>query len=59
MLLAAKAWHLRQSARRALGSGRFDLAESLATEAAALHRTPAAESLRTLSRWLSIVGGSR
>ena len=56
MLLAAKAWRLRQAARQALASGQFDLAARLAAEAQAAHHTPAAESLRALSRWLGCAG---
>ena len=53
MLLAAMAWRLRQSARQALASGQFDLAARLAAQAQAAHQTRAADSLSTLSRWLS------
>jgi phage shock protein A len=56
MLLAAKAWQLRQSARQALAAGQFDLAVRLAGEAQNAQHTPAGESLRVLSRWLG--GGS-
>jgi predicted amidophosphoribosyltransferase len=53
MLLAAKAWQLRQSARQALAGGQLELATRLAKEAQNARRTRAGESLRLLSRWLS------
>jgi len=56
MLLAAKAWRLRQAARQALASGQFDLAGRLAAEAQAAHHTQGAESLLALSRWLGSAG---
>ena len=57
MLLAARAWRLRQAARQALACGQFDLAGKLAAEAQTAHHTRGAESLRALSRWLGSVGG--
>jgi hypothetical protein len=53
MLLALKAWRLRESARRALGAGDPDQASRLAAEAQSIHRTPAGQALRLLSAWLN------
>jgi hypothetical protein len=53
MLLAAKAWQLREAARRSLNAGEFERAHELAIEAQKLQFTPCGESLRLLSAWLS------
>lgn len=52
MLLAVKAWRLRQAARQALGAGDFDEALGLALQAQERHRTQRGESLRLVSAWL-------
>jgi len=53
MLLTAKAWQLREAARRALAAGQIESAIGLATEAQNAHHTRAGECLRVLSKWLS------
>jgi len=52
MLLTARAWRLRQAARRALRAGEFQRARRLALAAQKVHRTPVGEFLRALSAWL-------
>jgi hypothetical protein len=56
MLLAGKAWHLRQAARRWLARSDFHRAHELALAAQKLQFTPAGESLRLLSEWLKLNG---
>ena len=51
MLLAAKAWQLREKARLSLKSGEFDRALEFALAAQKLQFTPQGESLRVLSAW--------
>lgn len=45
MLLAARAWRLRQEAGEALAAGRFDSARRLAEEAERLQSTPRGRAL--------------
>lgn len=52
MLLAVKAWRLRESARGALAEGDSDLASKIAAEAQSTHGTEAGRALRVLSSWL-------
>ena len=52
MLLAAKAWRLRQAARQSLEARDFEGALGLASEAQQAHRTRTGESLRVLSVFL-------
>ena len=52
MLLAVKAWQLRQAARQALAAGDADRALGLATEAQGIQGTESGEALRLLSAWL-------
>jgi hypothetical protein len=51
MKLAASAWRLRQSARRAIEAGDFADAGTLADQAQGLHATPAGRSLWLLAAW--------
>lgn len=53
MLLAVKAWQLRQAARQSLDAGDFNQALGLASLAQELHRTQRGESLRLISAWLN------
>jgi hypothetical protein len=53
MLLAAKAWQLREAARRSIHAGEFERAHEFAIEAQNFQFTPCGESLRLLSAWLS------
>ncbi len=59
MLLAAKAWRLRQSARQALHAGDFERTLRLAAQAQQLHRTWSGESLRLLGAWLAAEPAAR
>ena len=52
MLLMAKAYQLREMARRALQAGDFERAQKLALEAQATCFTQRGEDLRLLSSWL-------
>lgn len=52
MLLAVKAWQLRQAARRALEGGETGRALSLSTEAQQIQATGSGDALRLLSAWL-------
>jgi hypothetical protein len=52
MLLTAKAYQLRQDARRALQAGDFERAQKLALEAQATCFTQRGEDLRLLTSWL-------
>lgn len=51
MTLVAAAWRLRESARRAIGTGEFSDALKLAAEAQRLHATAAGLSLRLVAGW--------
>ena len=53
MLIAARAWRLRESAREALNKGEFERAQDLAARAQQLHRTPRGAFVRALSAWLA------
>jgi hypothetical protein len=53
MLLAAKAWQLREEARRSLEAAEFRRAHELALAAQKIQFTPRGESLRLVSAWLS------
>ena len=52
MLLVAKAYQLREDARRALQGGDYERAHRLASEAQATCSTQRGEDLRLLSSWL-------
>ena len=52
MLLALKAWRLREAARRAINAGDFGGGLDLASQAQDAHRTAAGESLRVVGDWL-------
>jgi len=52
MLLAARAWQLRQRARRALDAWELERALEVASEAQQVQRTESGEALRLLSMWL-------
>jgi len=52
MLLIAKAYQLREDARRALQAGDCERAQKLALEAQATCSTQRGEDLRLLSSWL-------
>jgi hypothetical protein len=52
MLLAGKAWQLRQAARRSLQAGDFEQVYELASSAQNLQSTPSGESLLLLAAWL-------
>ena len=52
MLLMARAYQLREEARRALQAGDFERAQKLAVEAQATCFTQRGEDLRLLSSWL-------
>ena len=52
MILAVRAWRLRQEARHALTRGDLAEARRLANAAQALHRTPRGASLELLAQWL-------
>ena len=58
MLLAAKAWQLRQAARQSLAAGDFNLALGFASQAQELYRTQCGESLRLVSAWLKAEFGA-
>ena len=51
MLLAAKSWRLRESARQALKAGDYALALDAATRAEALQHTRSGAALRALGCW--------
>jgi len=52
MLLAVKAWQLRQAARQALEAGDVERALGFAIEAQAIQGTEGGEALRLLGAWL-------
>jgi hypothetical protein len=52
MLLAAKAWRLREAARTAIVAGEFERASELAARAQQAQSTRAGEGLLTLGKWL-------
>ena len=52
MLLAVKAWQLRQAARQALNAGDVDQALGLAIEAQGIQSTRSGEALQLLGAWL-------
>jgi hypothetical protein len=52
MILAVRAWRLREEARDALTRGDLAEARRLASAAQALHRTPRGASLELLANWL-------
>ena len=58
MLLAVKAWQLRQAARQELGAGNVERALGLAIEAQGTQETGSGASLRLLSTWLKTIGAS-
>jgi len=58
MLLAAKAWRLREKARRSLEGGDAGQAQELASQAQELYRTRTGQSLRWLSAWVVGQAGS-
>jgi len=53
MVLAVKAWQLRQAARQALGAGDVEQALGLAVEAQGIQDTGSGEALRLLGAWLN------
>ena len=55
MVLAVKAWQLRQAARQALCAGDLERSLGLATEAQGIQRTASGEALRLLGAWLMTV----
>ena len=52
MLLAAKAWQMRQASRQSFHAGDLDRAFDLAARAQQLHPTAGGRFLRLLSAWL-------
>ena len=52
MILAVRAWRLREEAREALTRGELAEGRRLARAAQALHRTPRGASLQLLAQWL-------
>jgi len=52
MVLAAKAWQLREAARTAVAAGEFGRASELASKAQQAQSTRAGEVLLTLGEWL-------
>ena len=58
MLLAVKAWQLRQAARKALDAGDVERALGLATQAQDIQSTGSGEALRLLGAWLQTMGAS-
>jgi hypothetical protein len=52
MLLAGRAWHLRQSARQALGASNAEEALAAAMAAENAHHTRAGALLRAIAAWL-------
>jgi hypothetical protein len=58
MLLAVKAWQLRQAARQELGAGNVEWALGLAIEAQGTQETESGASLRLLGTWLKTIGAS-
>ena len=58
MLLIAKAYQLRQDARRALQAGDYERAQRLASKAQATCSTQRGEDLRLLSSWLLRIVGA-
>jgi hypothetical protein len=52
MVLAVKAWQLRQAARQALDARDMERALRLATEAQSIQSTKSGEALKLLSTWL-------
>jgi hypothetical protein len=52
MLLMAKAYQLREGAKRALQAGDYEQAQRLASEAQATCSTQRGEDVRLLSSWL-------
>jgi uncharacterized protein HemY len=52
MLLMAKAYQLREDAKRALQAGDYERAQRLASEAQATCSTQRGEDVRLLSSWL-------
>jgi hypothetical protein len=55
MLLAVKAWQLRQAARQALDAGDVERALGLAIEAQGTQGTGSGEALRLLGAWMTTV----
>ncbi len=53
MTLAASAWRLRQSARRAMAEGEFAKSRELVADAQAICYTPAGRRLGELGAWLA------
>ena len=53
MVLQVKAWRLREAARQAIASGDSINAAALASQAEALHGTPAGKRIQALSSWLA------
>ena len=57
MLLMAKAYQLREGAKRALQAGDYEQAQRLASEAQATCSTQRGEDVRLLSSWLLRIAG--
>jgi hypothetical protein len=55
MLLAVKAWQLRQAARQALDAGDVERALGLAIEAQGIQGTGSGEALQLLGAWLKTI----
>jgi hypothetical protein len=53
MVLAVKAWQLRQAARQALGAGDARRAVELASEAQGIHDTERGAALRLAAAWIA------
>ena len=58
MLLALKAWRLREAARGAIAAGDVERAAAYAQAAQGTQNTKAGEALRALSGWLSFARGN-
>jgi hypothetical protein len=52
MLLAARAWWLRQAARTAIGTGEFLRGFELAAKAQEVQNTLSGQALRRIGEWL-------
>jgi len=59
MLLAVRAWQLRQAARQALDGGDAERALGLATEAQGIQESESGEALRLLGAWVKTISPRR
>ena len=59
MVLAVRAWKLREAARNAVRAGDFEQGYELAVAAQGVQRTREADALRLASGWMAGPGGVR